>query len=117
MFQQITSIAMKGFMLNNAPLIARGMLIEVLKQYKITTQVVIELVKYDQSLWLMLDPAHYGNVQKAIARVGNTEWLTTDWLIDAVRKDMPALASLFMSWPEAYDWLERQVAEVKKETS
>lgn len=107
-----------------APAIIRGILIEILaqpmvyKDYKgqITTALVERLVQDDTSLWSLIEPRNYDRV-KAIIReyVGDIRWFSTDWVIDAIKKDYPALASQMEGWPRAYEWLSRQLDEARQQ--
>lgn len=109
-------LALKGLLANNAPALAKGMLVELIRQNNITVDKVIDSVNKDQRLWDMIDPKHYERIQNTIARVGdNMDWFTTEWLIVAIKADHTALASLFLSWRKARNWLDRQIEDMRKE--
>lgn len=104
---------LKGLVSNNTPVMAKGMLNELLRINGITPEVVTELVMENKSLWDMFPENQYDKIKKILAQVGEVDWITTDWLIDATRKNHPALASLFLGWRKARNWLDRQVEEIK----
>lgn len=107
-----------------APAIIKGILVEMLaqpivyKDYKgqITTALVERLVQDNTSLWSLIEPGNYDRV-KAIIReyVGDIRWFNTDWIIDAIKKDYPALASQMEGWPKAYEWLSSQLDEARQQ--
>ena len=106
------------------PAITKGVLIELLaqpivyKDYKgqITTTLVERLVQDDIRLWSLIEPESYDRV-KAIIReyVSDIRWFNVDWVIDAIKKDYPALASQMEGWPKAYEWFSRQLDEAKQQ--
>jgi len=98
-----------------APSIARGALVELLKQKGVTVEVIIQWVQEKRSLWSQIGPEDRGKLKRMISKVGDVSWLTTDWAIGAVRKDLPGVASLFMGWPKAKTWLDRQIKELQRE--
>jgi len=106
-------ITLRGLVAVNAPSIFRGVLISSLKEHNITVNTVVPLVQNNKSLWSLFPPDHYGKLERAVSQVPDLNWLTVDWLIDAIKNDLPALASLFLSWVKGRNWLERQILEIK----
>lgn len=99
----------------NAPTIFKGMLNEFLSKPEIDVNFLISLVEEDKSLWSFLPPEHYDKVIKVVGNIGDVKWFTADWLIEAIKKKHPAIASLFLGWRKGYNWLKRQVKQVKDE--
>jgi len=112
----IGELTLKGMVAANAPSIFKGMVNELLHQYHITPEVIIPMVETDQSLWSLVNEKHYEKIKKVAEQVKNIDWLTGDWFIEAIKKEHPALASLFLGWPrgKAKKWLDRQISETKK---
>jgi len=108
---------LKGLVANNIPSLMKGALNEWLTEYNITVPVISEQVMANKSLWSMLPPDYYSNIKKAMIHVHDTEWLDREWLIDAVREEHSAIASLFLSWKKGQNWLDRQLAEIKKQVA
>ena len=107
-----------------APAITKGILIEMLaqsivyKDYKgqITTALVEKLVQDDTTLWSLIEPRNYDRVKGIIREyVGDIRWFSAGWVIDAIKKDYPALASQMEGWPKAYEWLSRQLEEARQQ--
>lgn len=103
----------KGVVAEVVPELLKSGLVEVLK--KTTVKRVCEWVENDISLWDNLGVNHQKSLLKMGEFVKDLSWLTADWFIQAIRKDCPALASLFLGWEKAYSWLERQIEIIKKE--
>jgi len=102
-----------GFLVSEAPVILKGALNEALSKYSITVDTVIDLVNKNQSLWAMLDPQYYDRVQSVVAKIGDLGWVDSRWAINAIKQNHPALASLFLGWRKARNWLDRQLEEIR----
>jgi hypothetical protein len=103
-----------GLLSEQAPEIAKGVLIEFLKDTSV--QQVSEWVLHNQSLWDSLGE-HQGKLKEILAKIGGVDnWLTKDWVINSLRSDKKTLklASLFLGWTKASNWLERQLEEIKE---
>jgi len=115
--QGFGELILHGIVANNAPKMFKGMLNAWLTDFMIDSTVIAGLVMQNKSLWSMLPENQYGRFQNVISQIGDIEWLTTEWLIDAVRKEHPAIASLFLGWKKGRNWLDRQLAEIKEEAN
>jgi len=116
-FDKVKNLAgptMRGLGSQFAPSIAKGLLIEYLG--KVKTREIIEYVEHDVSLWEKLD-INKDKVRNTITSMtqGHLEWFTSEWAIDAIRKDLPGIASLFLGDDKARRWLERQITDIKQE--
>lgn len=104
----------KGFIAEMGPKVLKGTLLEVLKQKGTGVKSATEWVERDVCLWDTLEPGH----QKVLISLGrkmrNISWLTAGWVIEAIKGDMPAVASLFLGWKKANNWLVRQVTIIKE---
>jgi len=111
---------LKGLMINYAPEMARGMVVELLKRpvvYKgttryIDTRLIVDLVIEDVSLWSLLDAKGVSMLKDTARRIGDIKWFDSDWLIDTIKEEYPALASQFLGWSKAREWLDRQFVEL-----
>ena len=104
-----------GMVATQAPRIAKGLINQYFREYKVNARTVMPLVEKNQSLWKLLPKKNYLQVKKALNQVGDIEWLTSDWLMANVKEEHPGLVSLFLSWRKARNWLDRQIEEIKKE--
>lgn len=103
----------KGLLAQAIPGMASGLIIELFHQWKITTPLIIEYIKTNRSLWGDMDEQKQTDLIVAAQKVGNLDFITADFLINSIRKDFSGVASLFLNWPEAREWLERQIIELK----
>ena len=105
----------KGTVAYVAPEMLKGSLIEILKTIK--TEAASRWVHDNVSLWDELEPKHRKSFMKLGEFVKDLRWLTADWMIQAIKEDCPALASLFLGWRKGYNWLTRQIEIIKEEIS
>ena len=103
----------KGVVAHAVPELFKAGLVEIMK--KKTVDGASTWVENNVNLWENLEP----NQQKSLLKLGefvkDLRWLTADWVIQSIKVDCPALASLFLGWGEAYKWLKRQVEIIKEE--
>ena len=104
----------KGLISEMAPDMAAGVLVELFRRWNVDVAKITRDVTGNRPLWKDLDPKHLDSMKKLSQRAGRLDWATADWAINAIRRDFPAVASLILGWPEAREWLERQVAELKQ---
>lgn len=115
------SLAIKALISANAPNIFKGVMIELLytealykgRKRKINIKLLVELVEAKQSLWDLFPSELIDKFRNGLAQIGDTEWFTADWVIEAIKGEHSSLASLFLGWRKAYHWLEGQVKEIK----
>lgn len=98
-----------------APGILKGVMIEHLSG--VSVKEMSSWIMENRGLLDQVPQATRLKLRKLAGKIGRLEWLTADWAINAVRKEHPALASLFLGWPEARAWLEEQAQMIKKELS
>ena len=104
----------KGFVAEMAPKVIKGTLIEILKQEGTTVKKTTEWVEGDVCLWDTLNARHQKALINLRQKLGNIDWLTPDWVVEAIKTDMPGVASLFLGWRKAHNWLVRQVGIIKE---
>lgn len=103
-----------GLIADNAPKMMKGMLNTWLKENKITIEILSDYIMRDESLWHLVPQEKYLMIRNMKSQLGNLNWLTSDWLIQAVRDEHPVIASLFLGWEDALIWLDKNLDEVKK---
>lgn len=100
-----------GMVIQYAPGILKGAMKEYLG--KIVFEEFVGFVRNKQCLWDTL-PANLQNTLEEFGpKLGELEWLTGEWLIETGRESAPAIYSLVLGWPEAEEWLENQVNDIK----
>jgi len=105
----------KGLVIEMAPEIAKGILVEIFKAKRVSVKSADVWVQHNTSLWKTLEPDEQALFKDLAQRVGNIDWLDADWVIDAIKSDFPAVASLFLGWRKANNWLKRQVTQIREE--
>jgi len=117
MFKNLGGILGKGFLIEMAPQIAKGALVELLRMKKVDVKKATEWVQSNSKLWDSLEPHHQERLKQLARKVGNVDWMDVNWAIDAMRGEFPAVASLFLGWKKANNWLARQIEIMRKEIS
>jgi len=112
--QKLLRIIGTGLLAVGGPQMVEGMFQEWVKKVKISD--VEEWVVKDKRIWEQISPAwqeqllHYG------PKMGDLSFLTVEWAVKSATKTNPGLASLFLNWPEALNWLDKNLKDLKKET-
>jgi len=110
---QFGKILTRGVASKMAPSVLQGALVKLLEP--VTMDKAIDWVNNNTSLWDTMGPKYQEGLLSLAQHAGKMDWLTADWIIDAIRKDCPALASLFLGWRKAHNWLTRQVEIIQRE--
>ena len=105
----------KGIVATIAPEIAKGAFIELLRIKKVNVKKATEWVQNNTSLWDALEPEYQERFKELASKIGDVNFLTYDWAIESIRGDFPAVASLFLGWKKANNWLGRQIEQIKQE--
>ena len=111
----IGELTLRGLIATQAPNLFKGVLNELLRRDDITVDKVVVMVEKNQALWDQLSPNVVHSLRRVAEHVTDVDWLTPEWFIEAIKKKHPALASLFLGWRKARNWLLRQIEVVKKE--
>jgi len=104
-----------GLLRQMAPEIAGGMLNELFHTWKVDVDKICRDVQNDRSIWDEMKPDQRKQIVGVARSMGNLDFLTVDVVVNGIKKDFPAVAGLFLSWPEAHDWLTRQLDILKRE--
>lgn len=102
-----------GLMETEVPGILQGMFIRYL--HDISTSEAIDWINDNRRLWDMIGTEHREQIKTYAPKIKDWSWLTTEYLINSLSGDCPALASLFLGWPKARHWLNRQIEDMKRE--
>jgi len=104
-----------GLKIKYAPGMLQGFLVEALAIKGVGVAELSLAVKGHLDLWAQVPELQQGRVRGMVADLGDMEWFTPDWVIEAIRHRHPALASLFRGWKPAKTWLCRQVNTIRRE--
>lgn len=102
-----------GAVINYFPKILKGMFQESLRN--ITVKEAVEWVNDCKDMWEELPDNFKKTLREIGPKLGELDWLTVNWFIAAGEKSNPAMASLFIGWPEGRDYLEKQLDNIKKQ--
>lgn len=105
----------KGVVIQMAPAVMKGILIEMMRKRGSDVASTIKWVESNESLWDAIEPKQKEMLSKFSGKLGSLDWLDSAWAIDALKDEFPGVASLFLGWKRGRNWLERQLAEIKKE--
>ena len=101
------------------PGILKGLLNEAIAFERVDTKKAIEWVQTNERLLDHIRITDNPGVRNVIQKLGvkkiDDSWITTQWLLGAVRERHPALYSLMMGWPKGFAWCDRQVADIRLE--
>ena len=106
----------KGLLLQLAPGVAGGIINELFHQWDVDVAKVIKDVQANRSLWDDIKPEQKEQLSNLASRIGNLDFITADLVIESIKNDFPGVASLFLGWPEAREWLTRQLEDLKKQS-
>ena len=106
----------KGIMLEYAPQMVQGALVEILDVIGLDVKKANEWVQKDICLWDELDPKYQQTLINLRIKLGDLNWFTGKWIVNAIRREKPALASVFIGWVKAGNWLERQASIIREKT-
>lgn len=107
----------KGLEIEFAPMIAKGVVSEIMAAENIDVKKLSDWVIRNVSLWDNLSSNYKEYLKRMGTELGDLSWMTTEWLIDSLRDTHPGLASLFLSWKKSRNWLTRQIEIIKKEAT
>jgi hypothetical protein len=102
----------KGMLLQMVPNVAAGLINQMFHQWNIDVGKVTEQINSNTSLWSQLAP-EYQDELRGLAEKVDLDFITPAFFINSIKKDFPGVASLFVNWPEAADWLGRQIVELQ----
>lgn len=96
-----------------APGIAQGFINRLFHQWGIDKTKVLSDVQNNQSLLNRVTQEELDSLKSVSDIMGGLDFITVELVIDSIREDFPLVASLFLGWPEANDWLARQLEDLK----
>jgi len=112
--QQALKIFGKDLALQAAPGIAEGVINQFFHELNVDVAKVTNYVQHNRSLWNELKPEYQEQLRGLGLRLGTIDFITPDLVVNAIKEDFPAVASLFLNWADAGYWLERQVNELRE---
>lgn len=115
--KQVADLFGRGVVLQMAPRIAGGMINRFFHEWNVDVARISQDVQHNRCLWDNLTPDQREQLKNGAQKIGSLDFITTDFIITSIRKDFLAVATLFVNWPEAGEWLARQIDELKREIS
>lgn len=106
-----------GLMRQAAPGIASGFINRFFHEWKVDVARITQDVQSGRSLLDQLSPDQQREFAIMAKRVGALDFITPAFLVNSIKKDFPTVASLFVNWPEAAEWLNKQVNDLKQAIS
>ena len=113
--RQLVELFGRGLVLQMAPRIASSMVIDLFDELKLDKAQIEHDVTSNRSLWDALPTDQQEQLRTAAQKLGNLDFLTADFVIQSIN-DEPRhrqAASVLLNWPEANEWLARQLDELK----
>jgi hypothetical protein len=104
----------KGLIVQLVPGMAAGVIIELFSEWKVDVASITRDVQNNHSLSADLKEEQKQQLAQVARQVGSLDFITSEFVINAIKKDFPAVASLFLNWGMAGKWLERQINELKE---
>jgi len=111
--KKYVDIFTKGVAIYSAPGIAKGMLLELLRKRKVSVYTLSELVNNRTDLWNLAGEYYQEMGRRLAVRVGNLDWITPEWVVESLKDEYPSIASLFIGWKKAANWLEKQTTLIR----
>lgn len=113
--KEYAGLLTKGLIIVMAPGIAKGIILRVFRDRKVSVEGADNWVQNNTNLWKTLTPDEQVMLKNLAEWAVNINWLDADWVIDAIKGDFPAVASLFLGWRKANNWLKRQCEIIRNE--
>jgi len=105
----------KGLASSLSPSIGKAILMQYFRVKQINVAKMIKCIENDTSLWSNIEPVYQDRLKKLAQKANNLNWLNAEQAIEMLRKEYPAMASLFLGWTKARNWLDRQMLIIRKE--
>jgi hypothetical protein len=104
----------KGLIQQMVPGIAEGAINSLFHQANVDVDKLTDYVEHNRSLWNELNPQQREELKALSLRLGDLNFITPELIVNAVKEDFWLVANLLVNWPEAVDWLKRQINELKE---
>jgi len=103
----------KGLLVEVVPGMAAGAINVLFHEWNVDLERITKDIQYNRSLWTGLDEEHKQQLAHTAKQIGSLDFITSEFFINAIKKDFPAVASLLLNSKMAGEWLERQINELK----
>lgn len=114
--KSLGALLTKGLSLKYAPGIIQNALKAYFKNQNMDVPKTTAWVQENKSLWDNIGPERQRQIKLVAKRLGSIDFLTADWAIEGLKEDFPAVASLFLGWTKARNWLERQLGTIREQS-
>lgn len=111
--KQYASMFGTGLLKQMAPGVASGFINGLFHQWHVDGAKITQDIQNNRSLWDGLEPDQRREIGDLAKKVG-LDFITPEFFINSIKKDFPGVASLFLQWPEAAEWLASQIDDLKR---
>jgi len=115
--KEMAGIFGKGMLLHMAPSLTGGVINDYFHEWKVDEVGIAAAVKNNRCLWEKLTDDQWEHLSQAAETIGGLDFLTPELVIDSIKKDFPGVASQFVNWPAAGEWLGHQLDLMRQELS
>jgi hypothetical protein len=103
----------KGLLQEMIPRMAAGLIVDKFTEWHVDLAKITGYIQNNSSLWAELTDENKRQLAYAARQAGSLDFITRDFFIAAIQEEFPAIASLFLKWGMAAQWLDRQIIELK----
>ena len=114
-FNEVFSILRGSIVSIAVPEIAKGTVSRMATELKLDARMVSQWVQSNTKLWDNIPDDYKSLLVEFSKDFRDLDWLTAEWMIDALKNSHPAISSLFLSWKRARTWLDKQIVIIKAE--
>jgi len=111
--KEVANTFARGLMLQMAPEIAGGLINGLFHEWNMNVAKAAEDIRENRSFWDKLEPEQHEQLRVLAEKLGDVDFLTADVAINGIKKDFPGVASLFLNWKPAMEWLTEQIEDIK----
>jgi hypothetical protein len=114
-FKQYGRTFGRGLITEMVPGMAAGLIVDLFHEWNVNLASITSDIQNNRSLWGGLEEEQKQQLAFAARQIGNLDFITPEFFINAIKKDFPDLASLLLNWNMAGQWLQRQIDDMKTE--
>lgn len=102
-----------GLLVVAGPQLLEGMFSEWVKGVRVRD--IESWIVERKSLWDNIEPKWQRQLQHYAPRMKNLDFISVEWAYRVAQPVNPSLVSLFLNWPEAHQWLESNLEDLKNQ--
>ena len=113
--KKLSNLLGKGLISQFAPSMLQGVIVALFRKEELDVSKTSSWVQNNTTLWDKIGQDRQEQLKRSLQKLSNIDFITTDWAIKALKDDFPAVASLFLGWQKAHNWLGRQLEIIKNQ--